>query len=261
MLQHDVVQEKTLHVVEAETENKDQVSVQVDDTIELSPSLPSPESLSHPGSQSIESHGDEVEESEYINREDPEQSEYTDDTEDLEESEYTESEADELVSETDETVHIKEVDTSKENQTRSPKEKGAPQFEEEDVITLTKSKFRRGRIVNLESESNAPRRLRFRRGRVVGDNDDSKIHARRRNFKKRENGDEADGASPSSEKVVLRHQDVQGKKDAQGLFNNVIEETASKLVESRKSKVKALVGAFETVISLQETKPSTPSAS
>jgi hypothetical protein len=35
----------------------------------------------------------------------------------------------------------------------------------------------------------------------------------------------------------------------------VIEETASKLVESRKSKVKALVGAFETVISLQDGKP------
>jgi len=38
------------------------------------------------------------------------------------------------------------------------------------------------------------------------------------------------------------------------LLNNVIEETASRLVaEARKSKVKALVGAFETVISLQET--------
>ncbi|CAA6657434.1 unnamed protein product [Spirodela intermedia] len=39
-----------------------------------------------------------------------------------------------------------------------------------------------------------------------------------------------------------------------GLFNHVIEETASKLVETRRSKVKALVGAFETVISLQEGK-------
>ncbi|KAL5653286.1 hypothetical protein ACJX0J_038744, partial [Zea mays] len=38
-----------------------------------------------------------------------------------------------------------------------------------------------------------------------------------------------------------QHQDAQEKKDAQGLFNNVIEETASKLV-------KALVGAFETCI-------------
>ncbi|PHT29649.1 hypothetical protein CQW23_30761 [Capsicum baccatum] len=55
---------------------------------------------------------------------------------------------------------------------------------------------------------------------------------------------------PISGKIVLRRQDVQEKKDVQGLLNNVIEETASKLVETGKSKVKALVGAFETVISL-----------
>ncbi|PRQ16265.1 putative Calmodulin-binding domain, plant [Rosa chinensis] len=63
------------------------------------------------------------------------------------------------------------------------------------------------------------------------------------------------GIRSNPEKVVLRHQDVKGKKGDQKLFNNVIEETASKLVETRKSKVKALVGAFETVISLQDTRP------
>lgn len=36
------------------------------------------------------------------------------------------------------------------------------------------------------------------------------------------------------------------------VYNDVIEETASKLLEKRKNKVRALVGAFETVISLQE---------
>ncbi|KAL6181663.1 hypothetical protein ACLB2K_048313 [Fragaria x ananassa] len=65
----------------------------------------------------------------------------------------------------------------------------------------------------------------------------------------------SNGIRSNSEKVVLRHQDVKGKKDDQKLLNNVIEETASKLVETRKSKVKALVGAFETVISLQDTRP------
>ncbi|KAG2262898.1 hypothetical protein Bca52824_069977 [Brassica carinata] len=54
------------------------------------------------------------------------------------------------------------------------------------------------------------------------------------------------------EKVVLRHRKVEAKKKLQTLFNNVIEETVSKLEEVRKSKVKALVGAFETVISLQD---------
>ncbi|PHT28662.1 hypothetical protein CQW23_31718 [Capsicum baccatum] len=58
-----------------------------------------------------------------------------------------------------------------------------------------------------------------------------------------------------SGKIVLRYRDVQEKKDVQSLLNNVIEETASKLVETGKSKVKALVGAFETVISLHN-KPS-----
>ncbi|KAJ4713115.1 Calmodulin-binding domain [Melia azedarach] len=61
-------------------------------------------------------------------------------------------------------------------------------------------------------------------------------------------------ARKASKKLVLRHQDVE-EKNSSSLFNNVIEETVSKLVGSSKSKVKALVGAFETVISLQDTKP------
>nr|POE66764.1 hypothetical protein CFP56_63907 [Quercus suber] len=42
----------------------------------------------------------------------------------------------------------------------------------------------------------------------------------------------------------------QGKKESQA-YNDVIEETASKLLEKRKNKVKALVGAFETVIDIE----------
>lgn len=110
--------------------------------------------------------------------------------------------------------------------------------------------------MDVRSESNGPRRLRFRRARLMEDNHDNKNEIRRKIFKKK--GDDADGnvMNTRDKKVVLRHQDAKEKKDGQGLFNNVIEETASKLVESRKSKVKALVGAFETVISLQESKPS-----
>lgn len=52
------------------------------------------------------------------------------------------------------------------------------------------------------------------------------------------------------ENTAGKHQ-PQGKKETQA-YNDVIEETASKLREKRKNKVKALVGAFETVISLQE---------
>ncbi|XP_010259023.1 PREDICTED: muscle M-line assembly protein unc-89-like isoform X2 [Nelumbo nucifera] len=122
-----------------------------------------------------------------------------------------------------------------------------------------KLNFRRGKVINIQSENHAPRRLRFRQGKVLGENQNGKGDAGRRSFRRRKEATDGDpnGTKPESEKVVLRHQDVQGKKDTRGLFNNVIEETASKLVETRKSKVKALVGAFETVISLQESKPST----
>ncbi|KAJ1265487.1 hypothetical protein BS78_08G079700 [Paspalum vaginatum] len=49
--------------------------------------------------------------------------------------------------------------------------------------------------------------------------------------------------------VSLRHQKTLEKKKSQRLYNNLIEETAGKLVKARKSRVKALVGAFESVIS------------
>ncbi|XP_009779171.1 methyl-CpG-binding domain-containing protein 10-like [Nicotiana sylvestris] len=50
-----------------------------------------------------------------------------------------------------------------------------------------------------------------------------------------------------------QRQVVQGKKESV-VSNDVIEETASKLREQRKNRVRALAGAFETVISLQEPK-------
>ncbi|KAM3362375.1 hypothetical protein P3S68_017229 [Capsicum galapagoense] len=87
----------------------------------------------------------------------------------------------------------------------------------------------------------------------MGESQDSNI--RKRIFKKKGLDGDKSNTIPISGKIVLRHQDVQEKKDVQGLLNNVIEETASKLVETGKSKVKALVGAFETVISLHN-KPS-----
>ncbi|XP_024014793.1 uncharacterized protein LOC18022590 isoform X2 [Eutrema salsugineum] len=115
-----------------------------------------------------------------------------------------------------------------------------------------KLRFRRGKVVDADAVGESARKLKFRRGRGLGE-DKAQDAQGRRSFKKREDVKEEE-VDDDGEKVVLRHQDVQ-EKDAQGLLNNVIEETASKLVEARKSKVKALVGAFETVISLQESKP------
>ncbi|KAJ4849072.1 hypothetical protein Tsubulata_038300 [Turnera subulata] len=118
-----------------------------------------------------------------------------------------------------------------------------------------KLRFRRGKVIEVQSENNGPRRLKFRRGRVLAVQQNLKTDGRKMSERGGIDDDSTD-AKADSEKIILRHQDGHGKKDAQGLFNNVIEETASKLVETRKSKVKALVGAFETVISLQDLKPS-----
>ncbi|PHT28683.1 hypothetical protein CQW23_31739 [Capsicum baccatum] len=118
---------------------------------------------------------------------------------------------------------------------------------------LVKLKFRRGKIVDLQQETSSPRRLTFRWGRHVGESQDNNI--RKRIFTKKGVDGDKSNTIPISGKIVLRHQDVQEKKDVQGLLNNVIEETASKLVETGKRKVKALVGAFETVITLHN-KPS-----
>jgi hypothetical protein len=59
-------------------------------------------------------------------------------------------------------------------------------------------------------------------------------------------------ADRSADKVVPRTEVAQvwRKDDPRG--NDVIEETKSKLLEERKSRVKALVGAFETVLSFKE---------
>ncbi|XP_059441698.1 uncharacterized protein LOC132173997 [Corylus avellana] len=126
-----------------------------------------------------------------------------------------------------------------------------------------KLKFKRAKVVDLQLHSdqdNAPRRLKFKRSvRLVGESQNGKVNTRkstkRRNYGRKEIGDIENGGKMKSEKVVLKHQNVERKqKDGRSLYNNVIEETARKLVVSRKSKVKALVGAFETVISLQDTR-------
>ena len=56
---------------------------------------------------------------------------------------------------------------------------------------------------------------------------------------------------PAENKGPKQVERAHGKKDT-ALSNDVIEETASKLQEQRKNRVRALAGAFETVISLQE---------
>ncbi|XVF14354.1 hypothetical protein REPUB_Repub09cG0051900 [Reevesia pubescens] len=228
---NDTLQEKTLYVIKMETEN---LLLESDKNENCAAELSPPVASSLPISPSLSSHsGRDQNESECTVTE----------AEDDYGSEYDE----------DETVNMEEVEILEgENGGRSRKS-GMVLSNIKDCQPV-KLSFRRGKVVDIQSENNGPRRLKFRRGRVLGENQN--VKADRKTFRRRGvNGDMNDN-KPSEEKVVLRHQDVQGKKDEKGLFNNVIEETASKLVETRKSKVKALVGAFETVISLQDTKPS-----
>ncbi|KAK9924980.1 hypothetical protein M0R45_033321 [Rubus argutus] len=241
-LNNDETPEKTLYVIKIETENKPLESDQNKNCEDLSPpssssSSSSPKSLSLLSTESLSSHKGEDQESEYT---------------------MTETEEDSF-SEDDEVDNEENAETLDGDYKGKPRKSGMVCSEDVDSHPL---KFRRGKVVDMQLENNRPRRLKFRRGKVLGESENVKADSQRRRFKRREGVDgDAIGTEPGAEKVVLRHQDVQGKKDEKGLFNNVIEETASKLVETRKSKVKALVGAFETVISLQERKPSANSVS
>ncbi|KAL9669931.1 hypothetical protein QQ045_007481 [Rhodiola kirilowii] len=170
------------------------------------------------------------------------------------ESSYTESEDGYSSYEDDHLVEREDLKGAEHN--NKPK-KSAKIPSEENGEDPVKLKFRRGRVIDIMQENHGPRRLKFRKAKVLEEKA-ANVSVRKSSFKMREATQTQDNATMdnNSETVALRHQDIQ-EKDAQGLFNNVIEETASKLVETRKSKVKALVGAFETVISLQDGKPTT----
>ncbi|PHT56274.1 hypothetical protein CQW23_04760 [Capsicum baccatum] len=144
-------------------------------------------------------------------------------------------------------LHKAEAETIGKNQKMTLR-KGKTGCSNDNNSSAVKLKFRRGKIIDLHQENSSPRWLTFRWGRHVGESQDNNI--RKRIFKKKGVDGDKSNTIPISRKLVLRHQYVQEKKDVQGLLNNVIEETASKLIETGKSKVKALVGAFETVISL-----------
>ncbi|PAN21062.1 hypothetical protein PAHAL_3G442400 [Panicum hallii] len=109
------------------------------------------------------------------------------------------------------------------------------------------------RAPTLLAEEEKPARLRSRRGEDASSGGTGRgIQLRIRSLRRRGVGGSG-GAGASAgfvvPAVVLRHQKTLEKKRSQRLYNNLIEETASKLVKARKSRVKALVGAFESVIS------------
>ncbi|GMI99265.1 hypothetical protein HRI_003595800 [Hibiscus trionum] len=152
----------------------------------------------------------------------------------------------------DRTIKMEETDISEGENGGIPRKDG--------IVFSNANDCRRGKIVGVHSDNNGPWQLTFRQGSVLEENQNN-ITEGRRTFTRRGVDSDQNDNELGEGKVVLRHQDVLGKQDGQGLFNIIIKETANKLVETRKSKVKALVGAFETVISLQDSKPSSNTVS
>ncbi|KAK1422307.1 hypothetical protein QVD17_25329 [Tagetes erecta] len=106
-------------------------------------------------------------------------------------------------------------------------------------------RFIRGTILSPESENNSLVEMQFIKGKELENETEIGEHISLRRLS-------SDGVVYIPESVTisvdLKHQETEEKKAAV-LINNVIEETASKLIQTRKSKVKALVGAFETIVS------------
>ncbi|KAK9099861.1 hypothetical protein Scep_023291 [Stephania cephalantha] len=134
----------------------------------------------------------------------------------------------------------------------SSNEQSKPQ-EENEVVAAKKEETNEKLVIEEAKTDDDASKLSFKKGKELEEKEEEGNGNQRLKFKERAVGG-AEGdvgeAKPEQENVVLKRQDVQGKKETQA-YNDVIEETASKLVEKRKSKVKALVGAFETVISLE----------
>ncbi|KAL4322648.1 hypothetical protein HN51_067776 [Arachis hypogaea] len=103
--------------------------------------------------------------------------------------------------------------------------------EEEGQVLRKVEIFSRQMVETQTEKRHNPRKLKFKRGSMLWNN----------------------AKGEATQGVVLRN-NLKGKKYGEALMNNVIEETANKLVEIQRSKVKALVGAFESIISQQNSK-------
>lgn len=97
-----------------------------------------------------------------------------------------------------------------------------------------------------KASKNRCRRVRYGKTRVLVL--DNRMGDLKRKYEKEDGG----GAVVLPRRHNLKRQEqVQRRTDVQFLFSYVVEETVSKLAERRKGMVKSLVGAFESLISLQ----------
>ncbi|GER28205.1 plant calmodulin-binding protein-related [Striga asiatica] len=105
-------------------------------------------------------------------------------------------------------------------------------------------------IPKVEEKDMAPKRMKFRKGKVV-EIENGKSVSTNRSLRKLTSEDKFVNEK-NDKKIVLRHRAMEPKDANLVLTNIMIEETASKLVKRKMSKVKALVGAFESVINIQD---------
>ncbi|MBA0609031.1 hypothetical protein Godav_021162 [Gossypium davidsonii] len=107
---------------------------------------------------------------------------------------------------------------------------------------------------NSRGEDSAPRKLIFRpkvpEEQKIDYIQTSKAGTSKNDSGRKEANGQYNGTKIQSRKFSLIQRDLKEKKVAGILYNNIIEETASKFARTKASKVKALVSAFETVISL-----------
>ncbi|KAK8690708.1 hypothetical protein V6N13_074236 [Hibiscus sabdariffa] len=107
---------------------------------------------------------------------------------------------------------------------------------------------------NCRGEDSTPRELIFR-PKVVDETKPGYVQSPKAFTSKNKSGGKNDNDSEiQSEKNSLRPRGVNEKKGSGILYNNIIEQTASRLAETKASRVKALVSAFETVISHLDTR-------
>ncbi|XP_024971338.1 protein AF-9-like isoform X1 [Cynara cardunculus var. scolymus] len=160
----------------------------------------------------------------------------------------------EVISKEDDTpaTDCQNDDTIEDSEERSIKESnrvGKLVVETEDgSLGVGELRFRRGKVVSPQSENSSPRKVQFKQGKELEENESGKGE----NKSLRRVSSDGVIMSPETShsiNVDLKHQEVVEKKDSSGSLNKVIEETASKLIQTRKSKVKALVGAFENITS------------
>ncbi|PHT46267.1 hypothetical protein CQW23_15425 [Capsicum baccatum] len=145
--------------------------------------------------------------------------------------------------------------TTSQKQDTQPERAGQVGLENEDCSPKI-LKFRKGKTTDIQSDKESPRRQKFKQVIIKDacENESGDGNPRGNGLRR----SAADGHSYAAKDEVmtvnLRSRAIEHTKETPSLFNNVIEVTVNKLAETRRSKVKALVGAFETVISLQDAK-------